>query len=142
VGEASNNDKVLPVRSLVSCRINSQSTVSTLSVWSEFPDDDETVTVASSSRTTRSTHRIERFRASLTDSDKGLGNAPNRKGSRHSVVSPLDSHEGCNLAPKIPTRQDTADRQVFQDAIQDDTPHRPRLNRLSGGINVFKRTLN
>lgn len=135
----------VPVRSLVACRYDSQSTVSTLSIGSEFTDP----------RTARtaSIHRIDRFKASCTSTtDRGLGKGPNRKGSMHNVVSPSNSaseaDEGSKhmLPPRIPSRQDTADRKMFAEAIttmeeeegeDSSDSDRPGLRRASGGINLF-----
>lgn len=129
MGQSSQN--ALPVRGLLACRYDSQSTVSTLSLGSCMADEPNPAT---------SIGRLDRFKASCTDRKL---TAPGRKQSLHNVVTPRDSvsssgsglRDSSTLPPRIPSRQDTADRKHLAEAMKGDD--RPGLNRVSGGINVF-----
>ena len=147
----------LPIRTLVP--LDSMSTVSALSidpVWDECP------IIPGRRVSIPRLNAMERFKAPAK-SDRGLPAAPGRKQSLHSIgETPNDMNtDTSRSAPRIPSRQDTADRDcffrdsstaapprlpsrqdtadrknVFADAasVDNDQPLRPGLCRVAGGI--------
>lgn len=145
----SNEESSLPVRPLLTCRLDSTSTVSTLSIGGSgyfAPGDDFSPVMPGRMSSVPRLTRIDRFKAD--GADRGL-KVPGRKASIHRLahtatsdgtspssefkIAPVRAN-GSRLAPRLPSRQDTADRKQVFDQPDDD---RPGLNRVSGGINVF-----
>ena len=130
----------IPVRSLLTCRCDSTSTVSTLSFGGSgyfTPNDDQSPTMPGRMSSIPRLAKIDRFKAG--GADHGL-KVPGRKASVHRLgqisCDPTSTSDSNNslLPPRRPSRQDTADRKTAFAHANDD---RPGLNRVSGGINVF-----
>jgi hypothetical protein len=146
-----NEEDKLPVRSLLTCRVDSTSTVSTLSFGSGYfaPGEDFSPIMPGRMSSVPRLARIDRFKAD--GADRGL-KQPGRKESIHRLALTATSDHtsssadidkcpvrgiGSRQPPKLPSRQDTADRKQILAHSDGD---RPGLNRVSGGINVFSRS--
>ena len=134
-----------PVRGLIKCRLDSTSTISTLSIPAEFLDAVDSCPIMPDRMASipRGMKNSERFRSSAKTDNKAPPRVPGR---RLSITRPntRDSNNTLRASapPRIPSRQDTADRSTFFNL--DTTDDRPGLNRMAntGGKNSLLEALN
>ena len=128
MGEAAESDDNVPVRCMIACRLDSTSTISTLSIPADFLDavDSCPTMPGRMASIPRIMNNSERFKVPTNQSDK----APKRPtGRRLTITRPTaNSKSRAAAPPRIPSRQDTADTKTFFNT--DTTDDRPGLNRM------------
>ena len=135
-----------PIRGLIKCRLDSTSTISTLSIPAEFLDSVDSCPTMPDRMASipRGMKNSERFRSSTNTT---VNKAPPRvPGRRLSMTRPTtrDSNNSLRASapPRIPCRQDTANKSAFLSL--ETSEERPGLSRMenTGGKGSLSIALN